>query len=55
MTRRWLGFEDADITLSPDGIFHSRILLPGTPIAGFSGRWLVPGDILITSIAVPAV
>jgi 4'-phosphopantetheinyl transferase EntD len=55
VTKRWLGFEDADITLDPDGTFHSRILLPDTPIAGFDGRWLVQGDVLVTTIAVPAV
>ncbi len=55
VTKRWLGFEDADITLDPDGTFHSRILLPDTPIAAFRGRWLVQGDVLVTSIAVPAV
>ena len=55
VTKRWLGFEDADITLGADGTFHSRILLPDTPIAGFEGRWLVRDDILVTSIAVPAV
>ncbi|MFI6093989.1 4'-phosphopantetheinyl transferase [Lentzea sp. NPDC051213] len=54
VTQRWLGFEDADITLHADGTFHSRILLPDTPIAGFTGRWLVQGDLLITTIAVPA-
>ncbi|GHH58270.1 4'-phosphopantetheinyl transferase [Lentzea cavernae] len=54
VTRRWLGFEDADITLGADGTFHSRILLPDSPITGFDGRWLVQGDVLVTSIAVPA-
>ncbi|MCR3751154.1 4'-phosphopantetheinyl transferase family protein [Lentzea californiensis] len=54
VTRRWLGFEDADITLDAGGTFHSRILLPDSPIAGFDGRWLVQGDLLITAIAVPA-
>lgn len=54
ITQRWLGFEDADITLDADGTFHSRILLPDTPVAGFHGRWLVQGDILVTAIAVPA-
>lgn len=54
LTRQWLGFEDADITLAPDGTFHSRVLLPDTPIAGFHGRWLVQGDVLVTAIAVPA-
>ncbi|MFD9700578.1 4'-phosphopantetheinyl transferase [Lentzea sp. NPDC059081] len=54
VTRRWLGFEDADITLSADGTFHSRILLPDAPVAGFAGRWLVQGDVLVTAIAVPA-
>lgn len=53
VTRRWLGFEDADITLSADGTFHSRILLPDSPVAGFDGRWLVQGDVLVTAIAVP--
>ncbi|SMD20513.1 4'-phosphopantetheinyl transferase family protein [Lentzea albidocapillata] len=54
ITRRWLGFEDADITLDAGGTFHSRILLPDSPIAGFDGRWLVQGDLLVTAIAVPA-
>ncbi|WP_394621050.1 4'-phosphopantetheinyl transferase [Lentzea sp. JNUCC 0626] len=54
VTNRWLGFEDADITLNADGTFHSRILLPDTPIAGFDGRWLVQGELLVTTIAVPA-
>ncbi|GGN02027.1 putative 4'-phosphopantetheinyl transferase [Lentzea pudingi] len=54
VTKRWLGFEDADITLDADGTFHSRVLLADTPIAGFDGRWLVQGDILVTAIAVPA-
>ncbi|HUQ55877.1 4'-phosphopantetheinyl transferase family protein [Lentzea sp.] len=54
VTRRWLGFEDADITLAADGTFHSRILLADTPVAGFDGRWLVQGDVLVTAIAVPA-
>ncbi|MGI5501126.1 4'-phosphopantetheinyl transferase family protein [Lentzea sp. CA-135723] len=54
VTKRWLGFEDADITLNADGTFHSRILLPDTPIAGFDGRWLVQGELLLTTIAVPA-
>ncbi len=54
VTKRWLGFEDADITLNADGTFHSRILLPDTPIAGFTGKWLVQGDVLVTAIAVPS-
>ncbi|MFS8104445.1 4'-phosphopantetheinyl transferase superfamily protein [Lentzea alba] len=54
VTQRWLGFEDADITLNADGTFYSRILLPDTPIAGFAGTWLVQGDVLVTAIAVPA-
>ncbi|MCG8923492.1 4'-phosphopantetheinyl transferase superfamily protein [Lentzea sp. CC55] len=54
ITNRWLGFEDADITLRPDGTFHSRVLLADTPVAGFDGRWLVQGDVLVTAIAVPS-
>lgn len=54
VAKRWLGFEDADITLDPDGTFEARVLLPDTPVKGYSGRWLVRDGILVTTIAVPA-
>jgi 4'-phosphopantetheinyl transferase EntD len=54
LTNRWLGFEDADITIDPDaGAFSARILIE-SPIIGFSGRWLARDGFVITAIAVPA-
>jgi 4'-phosphopantetheinyl transferase EntD len=45
LTRRWLGFEDADITINPaDETFEAQLLVAapavgGSPLAGFTGRW----------------
>jgi 4'-phosphopantetheinyl transferase EntD len=50
LARRWLGFEDADITINAtDGTFETRVLVPaptvnGSPLAGFTGRWLAATD-----------
>ncbi len=60
LTRLWLGFEDADVTIDPDaGTFSARILIDppivdGEPLTGFTGRWLARDGFVITSIAVPA-
>lgn len=54
VAQKWLGFEDADITLDPSGTFKARILLPDAPVSGYSGQWLVRDGILLTAIAVPA-
>jgi 4'-phosphopantetheinyl transferase EntD len=60
LTRRWLGFEDADITINPlDGTFEARILVPvpevgGVPLTGFTGRWLAADGLLLTAITVSA-
>lgn len=58
LTRRWLGFEDADIVFDvAAGGFTARLLAtPGTggfPLTGFSGRWLVRSGLVLTAIAVP--
>lgn len=56
LARRWLGFEDADITINAaDGTFGVRLLVPaptvcGSPIAGFTGRWLARGGLPLTAI-----
>jgi 4'-phosphopantetheinyl transferase EntD len=56
LARRWLGFEDADITINvTDGSFESRLLVPaptvgGSPLAGFDGRWLVGDGLILTAI-----
>ena len=66
LTGRWLGFEDADVTISPDGTFTARLrteLIKPTkpteateaqpPLASFAGRWLAAGGLMLTAIAVP--
>jgi 4'-phosphopantetheinyl transferase EntD len=53
---RWLGFQDADITINAtDGTFCARLLVPaptvsGSPLAGFTGRWLARDGLLLTAI-----
>ena len=60
LTRRWLGFADASISINPaDGTFTALLLVPGPVLAGqqiteFGGRWLAAAGLVITSIAVPA-
>jgi 4'-phosphopantetheinyl transferase EntD len=58
LTGRWLGFEDAVLTLDPGGRrFEARLLVPGAvvdgaAVAGFEGRWLVAEGLALTAIAV---
>jgi len=60
LARRWLGFEDADITISPaDGTFRVSLLVPapaigGSPLAGFAGRWMARDGLILTAITVTA-
>jgi 4'-phosphopantetheinyl transferase EntD len=60
LARRWLGFEDADITINPsDGTFQARLLVTaplvgGSPLAGFDGRWMARDGLILTAITVPA-
>jgi 4'-phosphopantetheinyl transferase EntD len=60
LARRWLGFEDADITINPtDGTFESRLLadppaVGGYPLTGFTGRWLAGNGLILTAITAPA-
>ena len=59
LTGRWLGFEDADITINAaDGTFEARLLIPaptvgGSPLRGFSGSWLAGDGLILTTIAPP--
>jgi 4'-phosphopantetheinyl transferase EntD len=56
LTRRWLGFEEADITLRPDGTFITRLLTTpaeSIPPTGFTGRWLTADDLLLTVTTLP--
>jgi 4'-phosphopantetheinyl transferase EntD len=60
LTRRWLGFEQAVITVDPqDGAFTAELLEPaealdGRRLAGFAGRWLARDGLVLTAITVPA-
>jgi len=57
LARRWLGFEQADIELRPDGTFGATLLLGadepgpagGLP-SGFAGRWTVADGLTATVI-----
>ncbi|WP_328383699.1 4'-phosphopantetheinyl transferase superfamily protein [Streptomyces sp. NBC_00400] len=56
LTHRWLGFEDALLTLDPsDATFTARLLVPGPVLDGrelteFTGRWLVGSGLVVTAI-----
>jgi 4'-phosphopantetheinyl transferase EntD len=60
LTGRWLGFEQAAITVEPGaGTFRAELLEPGEALdgrrlAGFDGRWLVREGLVLTAITVPA-
>ena len=57
---RWLGFEDAELSIDPlTGAFAARLLVPGPVSAGrrlhgFAGRWLAEDGLLLTAVALPA-
>ncbi|MEU9111636.1 4'-phosphopantetheinyl transferase superfamily protein [Streptomyces sp. NPDC048483] len=60
LTARWLGFEEARITLDPtDATFTARLLVPGPVVDGsvieeFSGRWMVGAGLVVTAIVMTA-
>ncbi|GID31638.1 4'-phosphopantetheinyl transferase family protein [Paractinoplanes brasiliensis] len=57
LMRRWLDFEEADVTIDPvGGTFRARLLvagprLHGRELTGFTGRWLARKGLLLTAIA----
>ncbi len=60
LAERWLGFEDAAVTIDPVArTFSARLLVPGPVVAGaeltgFSGRWNVADGVILAAIAAPA-
>lgn len=52
LTGRWLGFEDAEVSITPDGRFTVRLLVPASPPApaGFAGRWVVRAGLILTAV-----
>jgi 4'-phosphopantetheinyl transferase EntD len=59
LTRRWLGFQDAAVTVeAATATFRVRLKVPGPLVAGsrvteFAGRWLVARGLVVTAIAIP--
>jgi 4'-phosphopantetheinyl transferase EntD len=60
LAKRWLGFEDAVVTIDLEAqVFAARLLVPGPPVGGrtlseLSGRWLAGGGLVATAIALPS-
>jgi 4'-phosphopantetheinyl transferase EntD len=53
LTRRWLGFDEAEVTLDAAvGTFDVR-LLADSPLPDFAGRWLASDGLVAAAIAVP--
>jgi 4'-phosphopantetheinyl transferase EntD len=56
LTRRWLGFKDAELALDVSAqTFRARLLVPGPRVLGtelteLSGRWLVEGGLVCTAV-----
>ncbi|MCW3839071.1 4'-phosphopantetheinyl transferase superfamily protein [Micromonospora yasonensis] len=60
LTGRWLGFEDAELSIDPAaGTFTARVLVDGTradggpPLTELHGRWLVARGLIVTAVTVP--
>jgi 4'-phosphopantetheinyl transferase EntD len=60
LTRRWLGFEDASVTINPvNQTFTARLLVDGPVVngavlTGFNGHWLVSDGLIAAAIVVTA-
>jgi 4'-phosphopantetheinyl transferase EntD len=60
LTHRWLGFEEASVTIDPvSRTFTARLLVDGpvvngAAVTGFEGRWLVSDGLIATAIVVTA-
>jgi 4'-phosphopantetheinyl transferase EntD len=58
LTQRWLGFDDAVLTIDRrPRTFAARLLVPGPVLAGaqlhgFEGRWLVEDGLVLTAVAI---
>lgn len=60
LTRRWLGFEEAEVVIDPGvGRFVARLLVPGPTIGGrqrqeLEGQYVVRGGLVVTAVTVTA-
>jgi 4'-phosphopantetheinyl transferase EntD len=61
LTRRWLGFEDASVSIDPaDGTFTARLHVTGRvptagPLGTLTGRWLARNGLIVTAVVLLAV
>jgi 4'-phosphopantetheinyl transferase EntD len=53
LVRRWLEFDQVEVTLTPSGGVTARVLAPG-PVLVFPGRWTVRQGLVGTAVSVPA-
>lgn len=51
-THRWLGFGDVELTVDPAGTFSAEILLSGSPLPAFHGRWTHDENLLVTAVTI---
>jgi len=52
LTGKWLGFDDAIVSVDPDtGTFAAELLTACRSVTGFSGRFLVADGLVLTAIA----
>jgi 4'-phosphopantetheinyl transferase EntD len=60
LTRRWLGFEEAAISIDPaGGTFTADLLVEGPVVDGtrcdrFEGRWIAKDGLVVTAIVLPS-
>jgi 4'-phosphopantetheinyl transferase EntD len=61
LTGRWLGFEEASLTIDPDdGTFRADLLVDGTridgkePLTALRGRFLADRGLVVTAVTVPS-
>ncbi|QDZ42793.1 4'-phosphopantetheinyl transferase [Corynebacterium sp. sy039] len=52
LSRRWLGFDEAEIKLYADGTFSSCILTKPTPVPVIEGKWLIEDGYIVSTTAV---
>jgi 4'-phosphopantetheinyl transferase EntD len=59
LTGRWLGFEDARLTIDPAGTFAAQLLIDAPqadgqpPLTKLRGRFLAAGGLIATAVTVP--
>jgi 4'-phosphopantetheinyl transferase EntD len=55
LAQRWLGFEDAVVTLDHHGGFVANLLVPAPPQLRTSlhGRWIVRNGLVVTALTLP--